>query len=154
MKRGRYQTSLIRAAGAIVIGPMLAVFAALSLSWAAFPALGEAEGFDVFVSHLQAKGVDYGPGYTVGLLAWLICDRVGVRDAKYAVVIGALSFYVGSRLFALIYLAQDSYWSWDYLPRLFVPRISELVFGSVLAIVMWAVAYWSPSAPARSAAGT
>jgi hypothetical protein len=138
----------------MAVGPLLAIVVALSQSWAAFPALGFAEARDVFIGHLLTKGLDYGPSFFLALLIWVACDRAGLRDAKFAVVVGVVASYAAPRLYALIYLLFGPYRMPIDLGILLAPRIDELVIGAVLAIVMWAIAYWRPPSAARIAAGS
>lgn len=151
--KSRFKTCAFRVAAALAVGPLLAILVALSQSWAAFPALGFTEGRDVFLGHLLTKAIDYGPGYFLALLLWVACARLGARLAS-AIMVGVLGFYVAPPVYALIYLAHDSYWVWDCLPTLFLPRVGALVIGAVLAIVMWVIAYWRPTSTARIVAGS
>jgi hypothetical protein len=90
----------------------------------------------------------------LALLLWVACARLGARALASAIMVGVLGFYVAPPVYALIDLAHDPYWVWDYLPTLFLPRVSELVIGAVLAIVMWVIAYWRPTSTARIVAGS
>ena len=118
--------------------------------WAAFSALGPAEWFSQLLNHLLTIALDYGPGFVLVLLTWIVFDRFGLRDAKYAVLVGVVSFYLAPRLYALLFLLQTAYWSPYVFPDLLAPELGEIVAGAVLALLMWAIAYWKPT---RSATG-
>ena len=153
MKNKQYETNALRAAVAVAVGPLLAIVVALSQSWAAFPTFGPSEGRDIFLGHLLAKGVDYGPSFFLALLTWVVCHWAGARDVKFGVTVGVAAFYIAPRVYALIYLSFGPY-SVPVGPDLLVPRIGELVIGAVLSIVMWAIAYWKPTSATGVAAET
>ena len=153
MKIVRYQATPVRIAAAILAGLLAAVVAAQLHVWAALSALGVEDWFQQLLSHLQTKALDFGPSFVLAVLAWIVFDRLGLRDAKYAVLVGGVSFYLAPRLYALLYLTQVPYWSFDRLPALFVPRFSEIVIGAVLSFLMWAIAYWKPSSAATIVQG-
>jgi hypothetical protein len=152
--RNQYATTPMRSAVALLVAFGVAIGVAQTRVWGAFSALGPEEWFRLLQDHFQTIVLDYGPGFVLALIVWVVFDRLGLRDAKYGVLVGVACFYLGPRLYGLLYFLQFPFWSFVELADLFVPTLNEIVAGAVLSVLMWGIAYWRAAQPETSADAT
>ena len=143
MSETSYATTFSRAVAALIAGVLVAIIAAQSRVYAALPALGIEDWLSLLAGHLYVIALDFGPSFVLAVLAWFVFDRLKLREFWLAAIVGAVSFYAAPRLYAVIFQAFAPYWFLD-IPRLLIPHLSDLLIGSLVALFMWAIAYWPP----------